>query len=339
MPAPQDPIEVAVIIVNYRSAELTLRALASLATEHARPELALSVVVVENASGDEARLREGIAEKYAHFARLIVSETNGGFGAGNNLGVRTLLREGSKARYFHFLNPDTMVRPNAVLALAQFLEAQPRAGAAGSLFEHDDGTPWPVAFRFPSPLGELESGACIGLISRLLKRHAVPLHLGAEPVSVDWLSGASMMFRREVLETVGGFDEAYFLYFEETDLCLRTKAAGWEIWYVPESRVMHVRGQSTGVTTLDDKPKPLPRYWFESRRRYFTKNHGLAYAAAADLAFIAGNGIGTVRHALEGIPRTPRLIRDFVRESVLFAKNRHTVEPERSHLTGVRAGG
>lgn len=332
MQAPHDPIEVAVIIVNYRSAELTLRALSSLASEVARPELSLKVVVVENASGDEARLRAGIAEHYAHFARLLVSPTNGGFGAGNNLGVRTLLREGEKTRYFHFLNPDTMVRPDAVASLVRFLEAHPKAGAAGSLFEHDDGTPWPVAFRFPSPLGELEAGACIGVISRLLKRHAVPLHLGREPVSVDWLSGASMMFRREVLETVGGFDEAYFLYFEETDLCLRTKARGWEIWYVPESRVMHVRGQSTGVTTLDDKPKPLPKYWFESRRRYFTKNHGFVYAVAADLAFLAGNGIGTVRHAIERHPRTPRLLRDFVRESVLFAKNRQHVAPERSTL-------
>jgi GT2 family glycosyltransferase len=327
----QDRIEVAVVIVNYRSAEFTLRALASLVPESAQPELALTAVVVENASGDEARLREGMAP-YQSFARLVVSPENGGFGAGNNLGLRSLLASGVRPRYVHFLNPDTVVREGGVLALVRFLEAHALAGAAGSQFEDDDGTPWRVAFRFPSPLGELEGGACIGPLSRLLSQHKVALHLGDAAQEVDWLSGASMMFRAEVLETIGGFDEAYFLYFEETDLCRRTKAAGWQIWYVPESRVMHVRGQSTGVTVRTERPKALPRYWYESRRRYFAKNHGYVYAAAADVAFLAGNAIGALRHALEGQARPPRMLRDFVRESVLLAKNRGPVAPEQSGL-------
>src|SRR5205085_6489480 len=125
------------------------------------------------------------------------------------------------------------------------------------------------------------------------------------------------------------FDETYFLYFEETDLCLRTKLAGWQIWYVPDSRVMHIRGQSTGVTVLDEKPKRLPRYWFESRRRYFAKNHGLAYAAAADLAFLAGNGIGNVKRRLRGLPRTPNLLGDLIRQSVFWPENR-AVAPTRN---------
>ena len=332
-----DRIEVAVVIVNYRSAELTLRALESLESETRDPTLALSAVVVENASGDEARLREGMP-RFARFARLVVSPVNGGFGAGNNLGLSSLLASGARPRYVHFLNPDTVMREGGVGALVRFMENHPRAGAAGSQFEEEDGSPWRVAFRFPSPLGELEGGACIGPLSRLLAQHKVALHLGDAPEEVDWLSGASMMFRTEVLETIGGFDEAYFLYFEETDLCLRTKAAGWQIWYVPESRVMHVRGQSTGVTVRTDRPKPLPRYWYESRRRYFAKHHGYAYAAAADVAYLAGNAIGAVRHAIERRPRPPRMLRDFVRESVLFAKNRGPLAPERTKLRGARGG-
>jgi N-acetylglucosaminyl-diphospho-decaprenol L-rhamnosyltransferase len=327
----QNPIEVAVIIVNYRSADLTLRALEALEVEARAPELKLTAVVVENASGDEAKLREGIP-RFEHFARLVVSPVNGGFGAGNNLGLRTLLASGAQPRYVHFLNPDTVAREGAVLALVQFLEAHPQAGAAGSQFEEADGTPWRVAFRFPTPLGELEGGACIGPLSRLLKQHKVALDVGEEPQEVDWLSGASMMFRRAVLDQIGGFDEAYFLYFEETDLCLRAKEAGFQIWYVPASRVMHVRGQSTGVTARTDKPKPLPRYWYESRRRYFAKNHGFAYAAAADVAYLAGNAIGSVRHAIEGLPRPPRMLRDFVRESVLLRRNRRAIAPEQSRL-------
>lgn len=324
-------IEVAIIIVNYKSAELTLRALESLQKERVRPELSLSVLVVENASGDEEALREGIAASFSDFARLVVSPVNGGFGAGNNLAIRVLKEEGRLPRYVHFLNPDTIAYEGAVAALVRFLEAHPRAGAAGSRFEHEDGTPWPFAFRFPTPLSEVETGASLRVVSRLLERHAGAMKLGNVPVQVDWLSGASFMMRREVLEQIGGFDEAYFLYYEETDLCRRAKQKGWQMWYVPDSRVMHIRGQSTGVTCLRGKPRRLPGYWFESRRRYFTKNHGLGYALAADLAAVAGNGIGAVKNVLKRRPTTPRLVRDLLMESVIFPKNR-SIAPERVDL-------
>lgn len=134
-------IHVLTVIVNYRSAALALRCLASLAAEAKRPELRLSVMVVENASGDEAVLAEGIAREYSDFARLVVSPVNGGFGAGCNLGVRAADEAGLRPDYVHFLNPDTEVRRRGVLTLAQFLESHPRAGLASGSFEHEDGTP------------------------------------------------------------------------------------------------------------------------------------------------------------------------------------------------------
>jgi N-acetylglucosaminyl-diphospho-decaprenol L-rhamnosyltransferase len=331
---PAEPFEVAVIIVNYRSAELTLQALASLAKERENPALSLRAVVVENDSGDAERLRQGIASSFADFTELVVSPVNGGFGAGNNLGMRSVLRSGARPYAFHFLNPDTLVHEGAVLALVRFLHSHPRAGAVGGRFEHADGTPWPIGFRFPTPWGELEGTAQLGVLTRLLGEHSVARELGDQAEQVDWLSGASMMMRRDVLEKVGGFDETYFLYFEETDLCLRAKQAGWEVWYVPESRVMHIRGQSTGVTALDEKPKRLPGYWFESRRRYFAKNHGLAYAWAADLAFLAGNGIGILKHTLQRKPLTPRLLSDFVRQSVFLPQNRKVAPSRNTSLEG-----
>jgi N-acetylglucosaminyl-diphospho-decaprenol L-rhamnosyltransferase len=316
------PIPVLAIIVNYRSARLSLRAVASLEQERAaHPELDLRAVVVENASGDADVLREGMAQ-YAAFARLIVSETNGGFGAGNNIGLRSA-SEGTKPRYVYFLNPDTEVRPGGVAELVRFLEAHPRAGIAGGSFEHIDGTPWSIAFRFPSPLGELEGGAETGVLTKLLRRFTVPRDMGDAAEPVDWVSGASMLFRMDTLEATGGFDETFFLYYEEIDLCLRAQRLGWECWYVPQSRVMHIRGQSTGVTALDDKPKRLPKYWFESRRRYFAKNDGYAYAVAADLAFLVGSSLGSLKRRLKGQANTPHLLRDFVSESVLFGRNRH----------------
>jgi N-acetylglucosaminyl-diphospho-decaprenol L-rhamnosyltransferase len=321
-----NPIEVAVVMVNYRSAPLTLRSLAALETEREALDtdggIALAAIVVENASGDEEALRSGIRDRFSHFARLVVSPVNGGFGAGNNLGVRAAREGGRRPRYVHFLNPDTEVRAGAVRELVRFMEAHPRAGTAGSSFEHADGTPWQIAFRFPSALGELEGSMNVGLVTRLLQRSQIAQQFGDQAARVDWVSGASFMMRAETLEELGGFDEGYFLYFEETDLALRARDAGWECWYVPESRVMHLRGQSTGVTALDAGDRRIPSYWFESRRRYFLKNHGLRYALGADLAFLLGNLAGSMRRRLKGEPVPRSLLRDSLRESALWPRNR-----------------
>jgi GT2 family glycosyltransferase len=317
------PIEVAIVTVNYRSAAFTLRSLAALESEIARsPELALSAIVVENASGDEEILAREIAARFAHFARLVVSPTNGGYGTGNNLGVRALQQSGARPRYVHFLNPDTEVRPGAVRELVRFLEAHPQVGLAGGSFELADGTPWRMAFRFPTVLGELENSINTRLVTHFLRSRAIARPLGDEPALVDWVSGASFLVRSEVLEALGGFDEGYFLYFEETDLFLRARAAGWECWYVPQSRVMHAVGKSTGVTALGTGARRMPGYWFESRRRYFTKNHGVRYALLADLVFVIGTCLGSLRRRLLGAPIPERFLRDFVQQMVLWPRHR-----------------
>ena len=115
---------------------------------------------------------------------------------------------------------------------------------------------------------------------------------------VDWLAGASMMFRREVLEKVGLFDESFFLYFEETDLCHRAAEAGFETVYVWESEVAHVGSASTGMKTWSR----VPDYWFDSRSHYFAKNHGRAYLAAATSARLVGTAVWQLRRRLQSKP-------------------------------------
>jgi len=220
------PLQVLVVIVSFRSARLALRCLESLAGEARSPRMALSVVVVENASGEEAELARGIAEPFSSFARPEVSPVNGGLGAGQNPGVRTAHELGLPFDYVLFLNPDTEVRPGAVLTLARFLEAHPRAGLASGSFEHADGTVWPIAFRFPSAASELETACGLGIVSHLLRSRVVARTMGSEPELIDWCSGASMMVRREVREAVGGFDEEFFMYCEDTDLCRRLQDLG-----------------------------------------------------------------------------------------------------------------
>jgi len=155
------------------------------------------------------------------------------------------------------------------------------------------------------------------------------------PQPVDWICGASMMIRAAVLEAIGGLDEGYFLYFEETDFCLRARRAGFPTWYVPESRVMHVGGQSTGVTERNTVPKRLPAYWFDSRRRYFTKAFGIAHAMAIDLVVLAAYPLGLLKRLAlrQQHESVPHYYRDFIRGSVLRSNKRrleHLDHPPRS---------
>jgi len=275
--------------------------------------------VIDNASGDGPYVSDAVvANGWQDWARVVVAPRNGGFAYGNNLGLTELEREG-RVDFVHLLNPDTVLQPGAIDALIDFLDAHPRAGIAGGVFENGDGSEWAIAFRFPSVLGELEQGIKLGVVSKVLSGACVPMHMGSTAAAVDWVSGASMMVRRDVFSRIGGLDETFFLYFEETEFCHRAKAAGFEVWYVPTSRVVHIAGQSTKVTERNVGPRRLPSYWFDSRRLYFTLTHGAAYAAVADLVAIVAGAFGMLKSALLGRLRThvPHFLRDLFRHSAL----------------------
>jgi N-acetylglucosaminyl-diphospho-decaprenol L-rhamnosyltransferase len=320
----KSPIRVLVVIVNYKTATLTVACLRSLAAEVALHPW-IKVTVVENDSGDGAVLAASIrANGWGDWVSLTLTERNGGFSYGNNRGIAPALRWSEPPDYFLILNPDTEVRTGAIRALADFLDEHPRVGIAGSSFEFEDGSAWPIAFRFHSALGQFEQGIRLGSVTRLLCKLTVARTMGAEPAEVDWVAGASMMIRRQVVRDIGLMDEGYFLYFEEADYCLQARRAGWPCWYVPQSRVMHMCGQSTGVSSRDNKLKRMPAYWFASRSRYFVKNHGLAYARIADVAFGVGLALWNLRRILTRHPQVdpPGMLADFWRSSVLFKSAR-----------------
>ena len=316
-------IDVAIAIVSYRSAKLTIDCLRSIDAERSTPGVRIRAIVVDNASGDAGEIAEAIAtNSWSSWVAVVKAPRNGGFAYGNNLAFERARSDGP-TDYFYMLNPDTIVRKGAIGALTRFLEANPAVGIAGSSFENLDGSDWPIAFRFPSIMSELESGLRFGLATRVLRRWVVAVKMSSVPQPIDWVSGASMMIRRAVLDAIGGFDENYFLYFEETDFCWRAKKAGFSTWYVPESRVMHIAGQSTSVTERDAPVKRLPAYWFESRRRFFSVAYGAPYAAAADLAALVAHGLGSLKRMVQrrnnGIPY---FLSDLMRHSVLWPKNR-----------------
>jgi GT2 family glycosyltransferase len=220
------------------------------------------------------------------------------------------------------LDPDTEVFPGSIRSLLEFMDANLPVGIAGCSFEDGDGTDWPIAFRFHSIWSELDSGLRLGLVTRFLKDHVAAMHMDQHEAQVGWVSGACMLVRRAVFRDVGLPDQDYFLYYEETDFCLRARRAGWPCWYVPRSRVRHLRGQSTGVGAPDRRPARMPAYWFESRQRYFVKNHGLPYAIAADLAFGIGYTLFRIRRLIQRKPDRdpPHYLLDFWRHSLLFRR-------------------
>lgn len=313
---------VAVVLVNYCTRDLTVDCLRSLASEIAGFP-GSEVVVVDNASPDGSgpEIADAIAANgWSGWARLLPMPRNGGFSYGNNGAIREQLARISPPTYVWLLNTDTVVRPGALRALVDFMETHAETGAAGSRLEHPDSTRQCSAFRFHSLASELDSSLNVGLVSNLLRRWQVAPTLPDEPARFDWLSGASMLIRMQVFRDVGLMDEGYFLYYEETDFCRRAQRLGWSFWYVPQSRVVHLVGKSTGVTDVAQRRKRRAAYWFESRRRYFIKHHGVIYAALADLALATGTALSMIINSLRGrgSSHPEKFLVDLARQSALL---------------------
>ena len=316
-------LDIAVVIVTYKCAALTLESLASVDAERSTTGTRIRVIVVDNASGDTKDLAEAIkSNNWASWVTLVTAPRNGGFAYGNNVGIQRAYDTATPA-YVYLLNPDAQVRSGAIASLARFLEAHPDVGIAGSSFETRDGSNWPFAFRFPGLMSELLQGMEIGALMRLFDRWVVARHMSRVAQPTDWICGASMMIRPSVLARIGGMDENYFLYFEETDFCYRAKQAGFPTWYVPDSRVMHIMGQTTTVTDISAGPRRLPDYWFESRRRYFAVTYGIGKAIAIDVVTLIANSVGLIKRIALKRDRVPHFLRDVIRHSVLWPRNRN----------------
>ena len=309
-------MKVHVVLLNYKTPQMTAKALDHLmiALEEA-PECRVWVVDNDSQDDSEAFLINKVSSLDDSRVTFVQSGHNGGFGYGNNVGIRRALRDQAPPDYIYLLNSDAFVEPDAVRVLVDFLDAHREVGIAGSYIFGVDGVPHKTAFRFPSVYSEFEESLRLGLISKLLSDHVVALPMPTAPTQVDWLAGCSMMLRREVIEQVGMFDETFFLYYEETDLCGRAGEAGWSTWYVPQSRVAHIGSASTGMKETE---KRTPHFWFDSRRHYFRKNHGQAYLFAADAAHVAGSLVWRARRVIERKEKQdrPKALRDFVRHAL-----------------------
>jgi hypothetical protein len=257
--------DVSVIIVSWNVAEMLLRCLDSL---FAGPGFDrannFEVIVVDNASQDDtaARVRQAYPD-----VQLVVNQENRGFAAANNQGMAL-----ARGRYFLLLNPDAELVDDALARIVSFMDTHPRVGVVGPQLRYPDGQLQSSRRRFPSlATALLESTPLQQVLPRnaVLHRYYVEDQPADETQEVDWLVGACLMLRRQVVEQVGGLDEGYFMYFEELDWCRRIRQAGWRIVYLPAATVIHHEGKSSSQVV------PLRHIRFQSSKvRYFTKHHG-----------------------------------------------------------------
>ncbi len=235
------------MVVNHEAGAALLECVASL-----RAEGVVEVTVVDNASSDGSTEALVSADGAV---RLVQTGTNLGYGAAANRGI-----DATGLELVLVSNPDVAVHRGALAALVEVLGADPVLAVAGPRILEADGTRYPSARRFPS-LVDAAGHALLGDLApdnRFTRRYRMGDLASDHVTEVDWVSGACFLARRRALEELGGFDESYFMYAEDTDLCWRARRAGWGVVYVPDAVVTHVQGISTAASALPDARRPSP---------------------------------------------------------------------------------
>jgi N-acetylglucosaminyl-diphospho-decaprenol L-rhamnosyltransferase len=314
-------LDLAVVVVSWNVRHLLVECVSSVRAAMATAGLAGEIWVVDNASRDGSG--EAIRERFgaAPELRLVASATNLFFGGGQNLALRLMgfpgaalsaageaaAKEARRAlrmdgetraqpRYVLVLNPDTLVRPDAVGHLVGFMEAHPQAGVCGPRLVYGDGRFQHAAYRFPSlsqcildfwPINWRLTDS--GLNGRYPRR----LYESGQPFEIDHPLGAAMLFRRETIEETRGFDLDYRMYVEEIDWCMRVKRAGWSVYCVPSAEIVHYEGQSTRQV----RPEMVVALW-RSRFLLFDRFYSRVFRWAVRLVVRAGMR-ARIKRALE----------------------------------------
>jgi hypothetical protein len=254
------------------------------------------VALVDNCSQDAsvAVINDWLtAHDRAKAVTLIESAVNGGFSAGNNIGIK-----GFDADYYLLLNSDTIVRPDAIRILLQTADGNVEAGIVSPRLEWPDSVPQESCFRYLSPVSELIDAARTGVVTAALKAFDVPIPATDTMLHPQWTSFACVLVRHEVVSDIGLMDEGYFMYFDDVDYCMRARKAGWNVLYNPNARVVHLRGGSSPVKQRTLERKRLPRYYYASRTRYFFLAYGWLGLTLANLLWSVGRLISKSREII-----------------------------------------
>ena len=287
----------AAVVVNYESGPLLTSCVRSLLADPSAGEPEL--VVVDNGSRDGS---VAMLTRELPTVRVLESGTNLGYAGGANRGVAA-----THAPIVAVLNSDVEVTPGCAAALVARLDSEADLAAVGPVIRNPDGSQYPSARTDPSPLDAV-GHALLGVTrpsNRFTRRYRQLDVDPALPRDVDWLSGAAVWLRRSALQSVGGWDEHYFMYMEEVDLCRRLRRLGWRVAYEPGGAVMHVQAVST-----DRHPYRMIVRHHRSAYRYAAKRwHGVRrlLLVPAALLLCVRAGLAIAARALGARPGQPRL--------------------------------
>jgi GT2 family glycosyltransferase len=265
--------DASIVIISFNTRDLLRECIQTV--DRNSGDVAYETIVVDNASLDGSA--DMVMEEFPA-VRLVRSPVNLGFGAANNRGFAL-----ARGRYVVLLNSDAFLHPHSLERAVQHMDANPQVGLSGGRLVEPDGSWQPSVRMFPSPLNEILTltgfAAKYGnsrFFGRMDRTWADPL----EPGPADWVPGAFTVVRREVLEQLEYFDERFFFYFEEIDLCRRVKAAGFSIWYWPDVVVTHLGGKSAQAAkglanlTISSSGGQLNLWRMRSQLLYYRKHHG-----------------------------------------------------------------
>ena len=265
-------------IVNFNSGDHLSSCLESL--EKLKNEIDFDVWIIDNGSSDNSLTS---AEKKYKYINFIKNSKNLGFSKAHNLVLKK-----AKTPYLLTLNPDTIVSAHALPFMVDFMEKNPKVGAATCRIEKEDGTLDMASHRgFPTPKASfyyffLKNNKFYHLTDKDME----------EVHEVDSIVGAFMLLRKSVLEEVGYFDEDYFLYGEDIDLCFRIKEKGYKVMYVPQVKILHIKGASSGIkkhsresSIANSSTKNLAMdSFYDSMKIFYKKHYAHKYPAFANIS-------------------------------------------------------
>jgi GT2 family glycosyltransferase len=278
--------DLSIIIVSWNVRDLLQNCLRSVLAE---TNLALQIIVVDSASTDGSP--EMITELFPQ-VELVACQENVGFPGGNNLGIAR-----ANGRYILLLNPDTIVHGDALAKMVSYLEQNPQVGVVGPQLLNEDGSVQSSRRRFPTLRTAffestwLQPYAPQGVLDDYFVRDVGD----DETAVVEWVMGACLMTRQEVVAQVGGLDEKYFMYSEELDYCRRIHEAGWQVVYYPQAQVTHLSGKSSEQAVTQRHIN-----FNRAKLRYFRKYHGRLAAGILRLFLLKSYGWQLILEAIKG---------------------------------------
>ncbi len=299
--------DVSVIIVNWNTRQLLADCLDSLIKT--ADGLSLEYIVVDNGSTDGSQAM--LAERYPQ-VRLMANQENVGFGRANNQGMDV-----ARGRYVLLFNSDALATSGFLQRLVALADANPKVGMVGAHLLNQDGSFQASHTRFPTLWREF---LILSGLGRKLHGYYFPSHGPDEDKGqqkVDYVEGACMLVRLAAYRQAGGFDPAFFMYAEEVDWCYSFQKAGWEIWYDPDAKVIHLGGGSSGSRRTSREAD-----LYQGRVRFFRKHYGDAAANLLKLQIYTFTLVKIITHRVLKLVTGGRRGREVVSLSYLATKLR-----------------